>query len=67
MLRRFHSVAAWIAALLLFIVALTGVVLAVNPLIDRAQAGVTGTSARAHLHVHICRQQTKRARVTGLG
>jgi uncharacterized iron-regulated membrane protein len=41
MLRRFHSVAAWIAALLLFIVALTGVVLAVNPLIDRAQAGVT--------------------------
>ena len=45
MLRTFHSVAAWIAALLVLMLALTGVVLAASPLIDRAQARVSGTSA----------------------
>ncbi|MDO7642346.1 MAG: PepSY domain-containing protein, partial [Reinekea forsetii] len=45
MLRTFHSVAAWLAALLVLVLALTGVVLAASPLIDRAQARVSGTSA----------------------
>lgn len=45
MLRKFHSWSGLIATLLVVILSVSGAVLSVNPILDRAQAKVAGTSS----------------------
>ena len=45
MLRKFHSLSGLVAALLVVILSITGVVLSVNPFLEHTQAQVTGVSS----------------------
>ncbi|WP_274620293.1 PepSY-associated TM helix domain-containing protein [Colwellia maritima] len=45
MLRKFHSWSGLIAALLVVMLAVTGAVLSFNPVLERAQAKIAGTSS----------------------
>lgn len=45
MLRKFHSWSGLIAALLVVLISITGAILSVNPLLERTQAKVAGTSS----------------------
>ncbi|TMM46517.1 PepSY domain-containing protein [Colwellia ponticola] len=45
MLRKFHSWSGLIATLLVVVLSVTGAVLSINPILDRAQAKVAGTSS----------------------